>query len=101
MLRATLSALVLAMSLAGVAGAQTPAAPTFDPANPPRIDAGPLMSGPTGFNEAQARRWLLRAGLSNIADLELGTDGIWRGKAERQGNIVPVSLDHGGNISTQ
>ena len=112
MLRATLTALVLAVSLAGVAGAQTPpavptpavptpAVPTFDPANPPTVDAGPLLPGPTGFTETQARRWLLRAGLSNIADLELDGDGIWRGKAERQGNIVPVGLDHRGAISTQ
>ncbi|WP_052710231.1 hypothetical protein [Azospirillum thiophilum] len=78
----------------------TPALPLFDPANPPRIDAGPLAPGATAFTEAQARRWLMRAGMSNITDLMLGEDGIWRGQAERQGNLFPVSLDRNGDIAT-
>jgi len=101
MIRSTLTAMMLVLSLTCATMAQTPQLPVFDPANPPKIDAGALATGPTGFNEAQAKRWLLRAGMSNITDLTLGDDGIWRGKAERQGNIVPVGLDHNGDISTR
>ncbi|MGQ9370878.1 hypothetical protein, partial [Azospirillum sp. A39] len=97
----TVTALLLALATAGAAVAQTPAAPVFDPANPPKIDTAPLEPGATAFTEAQARRWLLRAGLSNIADLVLEEDGIWRGKAERSGIVVNIGLDRLGNITTR
>lgn len=109
MLRKCLAALLFGSLLFGTvlpAAAQSPATqaapalPLFDPANPPRIDAGPLAPGATAFTEAQARRWLMRAGMSNVTDLMLGEDGIWRGQAERQGNLFPVSLDRNGDIAT-
>ncbi|MBP2303190.1 hypothetical protein [Azospirillum picis] len=107
MLRKTLAALLFGLALAATPSAgqsaspqSGPVLPVFDPENPPRIDAGPLAPGATAFTESQARRWLMRAGLSNIMDLTLGDDGIWRGQAERQGNVFPVSLDRNGDIAT-
>jgi len=103
MLRVTMTALLLGFALSGPVSAQTaaPAATTVDLSATPKIDAGPLARGANTLTEKQVERRLLRAGLSDISDLALDENGIWRGKAVRAGARLNVGVDRLGDISTQ
>lgn len=48
------------------------------------------------MNEAKAR--IQRDGYSNVDNLSKDNDGIWRGKAQKDGTTTTVWLDYKGNI---
>ena len=48
------------------------------------------------MNEAKAR--IQRDGFSNVDNLSKDNDGIWRGKAQKNGMATMVWLDYKGNI---
>ncbi|MFU0505813.1 PepSY domain-containing protein [Pseudaminobacter sp. NGMCC 1.201702] len=73
---------------------ETPAVTTPDTANP----TAPV-AGENSFTEAQAKSRIEDKGYSNVADLKLGEDGIWRAKADKGGAMVEVALDYQGNIT--
>lgn len=73
---------------------ETPAVATPDTTNP----TAPV-AGENSFTEDQARERFEEKGYSNIADLKLGEDGIWRAKAEKSGASVEVALDYQGNVT--
>ena len=60
-----------------------------------------LEKGANSFTESQARSRLEGVGLTNVTDLKKDDDGIWRGKATRQGKSVTVGFDYKGNIAAQ
>jgi putative membrane protein len=60
-----------------------------------------LEKGANSFTEGQAKSRLEGAGLTNVTDLKKDDDGIWRGKAMRQGKSVTVGFDYKGNIAAQ
>jgi len=60
-----------------------------------------LERGANSFTEGQAKSRLEGAGFSNVTDLKKDDDGIWRGKAMRQGKSVTVGFDYKGNIGAQ
>jgi periplasmic protein CpxP/Spy len=60
-----------------------------------------LENGANSFTEGQARTRLEGAGLSNITELQKDDQGIWRGKAMRDGKSVTVGFDYKGNIGVQ
>lgn len=60
-----------------------------------------LESGANSFTESQARSRLMEAGYANVTGLTKDDQGIWRGKAERNGRSVSVGLDYKGNVSAQ
>lgn len=65
------------------------------------VAASALEKGANSFTEGQARSRLEGAGLTNVADLKKDDQGIWRGKAMRDGKSVTVGFDYKGNIAAQ
>lgn len=63
------------------------------------VAASALEKGANSFTEGQVRSRLEGAGLANVSDLKKDDDGIWRGKAMRDGKSVTVGFDYKGNIS--
>jgi hypothetical protein len=92
---------LLALSAAGHAQTapttsdpETPAVTTPDTPNP----TAPV-AGENSFTEEQAKSRIEDKGYSNVADLKLGEDGIWRAKADKGGAVVEVAVDYQGNVT--
>ncbi len=60
-----------------------------------------LENGANSFTEAQARSRLESVGFTNITEFQKDAQGIWRGKAMREGRSVSVGLDYQGTIGSQ
>jgi len=73
--------------------ASTPAVATPNANNP-----GAPAAGANSFTEGQARSRIEAAGYSNVSGLGKDKDGIWRGKASKEGRAVDVALDYQGNV---
>jgi len=88
--------------LAGSAVAQTtPTTPA--PANPaittPGVNnSGAPVSGANSFTEAQAKARIADRGYTEISGLAKDGEGVWRGKATKDGKTVEVALDYQGNV---
>lgn len=80
-------------------GASNPAV-THKPANSPQT-TGAVEPGSNSFTEAQARSRIEAQGFRNVADLRKDDQGIWRGKAERDGKSVSVAIDYKGTVQAQ
>ena len=65
------------------------------------VPASALEKGANSFTEGQAKSRLESAGLANVMDLKKDDDGIWRGRAMRNGQGVAVGFDYKGNVSAQ
>ena len=76
----------------------TPPAATID--NGTRTSAAPV-AGANSFTEAQAKNRIEAAGFTGVDQLQKDDQGIWRGRAQRNGQQVSVSLDYQGNVSTR
>ena len=97
-------ALVALLSLCGPAAAQS----QNPPANPgPGNNAvnttstnnpGAPVAGANSFTEGQAKSRIESDGFSNVTGLNKDDNGVWRGKAMKDGKSVDVSLDFQGNI---
>jgi periplasmic protein CpxP/Spy len=59
------------------------------------------VPGANSFTEAQARDRLAAHGYTDVTDLKLDDQSIWRGKAMKNGASVKVALDYQGNIVSQ
>lgn len=74
---------------------ETPPAPTLPPsANRSAVP----VPGDNKISEADAKAKFETAGYSNVGNLKLDGDGIWRGTGMKEGKSVDVSLDYQGNI---
>jgi hypothetical protein len=60
-----------------------------------------LSPGANSFTEGQARSRIEAAGFTGVTDLQKDDQGIWRGRAQRDGQQVSVGLDYQGNVATQ
>jgi opacity protein-like surface antigen len=101
------NSLVLAAVLAFAASAALAQSPTPPAANGPQ---NPAISGSTtkqveapvkgrnSFTEGEAKSRLEKDGYSSVSQLKKDDDGVWRGRAMRDGRQVEVSLDYQGNI---
>jgi hypothetical protein len=56
------------------------------------------VKGANSFTEGQAKSRLEGKGFANVTDLKKDASGVWRGKAEKDGKQVNVSLDFEGNV---
>jgi len=108
--------IVLALGVAGSAYAQNapmPQGPTNappgtsysgqqNPALPPSTTGtarpGALDAAPSGA-EAAAKYKFEQAGFSNVKGLSRSVDGVWSGRAVKDGVEVAVSMDAVGNIA--
>jgi hypothetical protein len=78
-----------------------PAEPT--PNNPAvnttgRNNADHPVAGANSFTEGQARSRIEASGFSDVSALNKDSNGVWRGKAKKDGKNVEVSLDFQGNV---
>ena len=76
----------------------TPPAATIDSGT--RTSEAPA-AGANSFTEGQARSRIEAAGFTGVDGLQKDDQGIWRGRAQRNGQQVSVSLDFQGNVSTR
>lgn len=62
---------------------------------------GAPHAGANSFTEGQARSRIQDHGFSQVTDLKLDNQGIWRGTAMRDGKRVSVAMDYQGNVTGQ
>ncbi len=60
-----------------------------------------LEAGANSFTESQARSRIEGAGFGKVTGLAKDQQGIWRGKAQKDGRMVSVGLDFKGNVASQ
>ncbi|MDB5559332.1 MAG: hypothetical protein JWQ36_2266 [Enterovirga sp.] len=84
-------------------GSSNPAVSTGNPSGQQQqfVAASALEKGANSFTEGQAKSRLEEAGLKNVTDLKKDDQGVWRGKAMRNGKSVTVGFDYKGNIAAQ
>ena len=98
--------MVAALALsAGAAFAQNPPAQS-GPNNPAVNTKGTNNSdrpvaGANSFTEGQAKSRIESSGYTNVSGLKKDDNGVWRGKAMKDGKSVDVSLDFQGNVITR
>jgi hypothetical protein len=81
------------------AGSSNPAV-TVKPKGSPE-STGSLEAGANSFTEGQARSRIEAQGFTNVTDLRKDDQGIWRGKAMRNGASTSVAIDYRGNVQAQ
>lgn len=64
------------------------------------IDRTMLMPGENSFTENQAKERIENAGFTNVGNLMLDDQGIWRATASKGALTVDVGLDFKGNVAT-
>ena len=77
--------------------ANTPAVNT--PNSPP--NPGAPVAGSNSFTEGQAKSRIESNGFASVSELRKDDQGVWRGKAMKDGKSVTVSLDFQGNVTAQ
>src|SRR4051794_18769657 len=77
--------------------ANTPAVNT--PNTPP--NPGAPVAGSNSFTEGQAKSRIESNGFSSVSELRKDEQGVWRGKAVKDGKTVTVSLDFQGNVTAR
>jgi hypothetical protein len=56
------------------------------------------VAGANSFTEGEAKSRIEKMGFANVADLKKDDNGVWRGRAMKDGKMVDVSLDYQGNV---
>jgi len=109
-LRPALIALSVMLVATGATFAQTnPPAPA--PLTPPPVATAPAAAAPSAttppvpgansFTEGEARSRIESNGYTGVSDLQKDSQGIWRGKAMKDGKSVSVSLDFQGHVTAE
>jgi hypothetical protein len=101
--------LYLAIAAAAVMFSATAVAqPANRDANTPAVNApnsppnpGAPVAGANSFTQGQAKSRIEENGYANVRDLRKDKQGVWRGKAMKDGKSVSVSLDFQGNVTAQ
>ncbi|MDB5735971.1 MAG: hypothetical protein JWN16_2608 [Alphaproteobacteria bacterium] len=75
-------------------GPQNPAVKAMDSNN-----AMAPVAGANSFTMAEAKSHIEGKGFTKVHALKKDKDGVWRGKAMKDGQAVPVSLDYQGNVN--
>src|SRR5829696_3796051 len=103
------NSLVIAALLAFVAGgaiAQTQSPPAKDGPQNSAINTedssnrqvNAPVAGANSFTQGEAKSRIEKMGFADVGDLKKDDDGVWRGRAMKDGNTVDVSLDYQGNV---
>ena len=98
------------LMVAAIAAVAFPAAAQQKPANPnaetPAVNSpnsppnpGAPVAGANSFTESQAKSRIETNGFSNVSGLNKDANGVWRGKANKGGQAVDVSVDFQGNVT--
>ena len=59
---------------------------------------GAPVEGRNSFTEGEARSRIEKTGFANVTNLIKDDNGVWRGRAMKDGKQVDVSLDFQGNV---
>jgi putative membrane protein len=70
-------------------------------AAPSRVPGSGPVAGANSFTEGQAKSRIESQGFTNVSLLAKDDQGIWRGKATKDGKNVSVSLDFHGDVFAQ
>jgi len=70
-------------------------------AAPSRVPSSGPVAGANSFTEGQAKSRIESQGFTNVSLLAKDDQGIWRGKATKDGKNVSVSLDFHGDVFAQ
>jgi len=99
------------LAIAAAAAMITSAAiaqPANRDANTPAVNApntppnpGSPVAGSNSFTEGQAKSRIESTGFGNVSELRKDDQGVWRGKAVKDGKSVTVSLDFQGNVTAR
>lgn len=94
-----------ALSLvASVAFAQQDTAAQSSPQNPAvkgmhDNNSATPVAGANSFTMREAKAQIEAKGYTRVANLKKGKDGVWHGKAMKDGASVPVTVDYQGNVN--
>jgi hypothetical protein len=66
------------------------------PGSPP--NPGAPFAGANSFTEGQAKSRIEDKGYKSVTALKKDDAGVWRGKAQKDGKAVSVSVDFQGNV---
>src|SRR5258707_15696875 len=69
------------------------------PNSPP--NPGAPVAGSNSFTEGQVKSRIESKGFLNVSQLRKDDQGVWRGKAMKDGKSARVSLDFQGNVTAQ
>jgi opacity protein-like surface antigen len=58
------------------------------------------VEGANSFTEGQAKSRIESNGYTNVSGLAKDDQGVWRGRATKDGRQVNVSLDYQGNVTS-
>ena len=56
------------------------------------------VKGSNSFTESEAKSRIEKQGFTNVSGLTKDEDGVWRGRAMKNGRQTQVSLDYQGNV---
>ena len=56
------------------------------------------VAGRNSFTEGEAKSRMEKMGFANVSNLKKDENGVWRGRATKDGKTVDVSLDYQGNV---
>jgi hypothetical protein len=76
----------------------SPAQPAVTTSDADRKTSAAPVAGANSFTMREARRRIEAGGFSQVTGLQKGRDGVWRGKAVRDGTAVNVYCDYQGNV---
>ncbi|MBB4570753.1 hypothetical protein [Rhizobium leucaenae] len=98
-----ISAAFLMATSAGFAQSQKPTTTQKTPAvaTPDTTNPGAPVQGKNSFTESQAKSRMEKAGYTEITNLQLDDQGVWRASAKKGSKTVQVALDYQGNIVTK
>ena len=102
MQRTSILTLTVALMIAGAASAQNPPAqsgPNNSAINSDQKNSNKPVAGRNSFTEGQAKSKIEDAGYSNVGELKKDHNGVWRGKANKGGSPINVSVDFQGNVN--
>jgi opacity protein-like surface antigen len=100
----SLVAAALLALVTGAASAQSQNPPAQSGPNNPAVNttgannASNPVAGANSFTEGQAKSRIEESGYQNVSELKKDDNGVWRGKAMKDGKSVNVSLDFQGNV---
>jgi hypothetical protein len=102
-MRSLILSAIITLTLGGAALAQNDRPAADSPGNkainsPDAPQPAAPVKGANSFTEVQAKGRIEKKGFSNVTELKKDNDGIWRGRAEKDGKKVSVSLDFEGNV---
>jgi hypothetical protein len=56
------------------------------------------VAGRNSFTEGEAKSRIEKMGFTNVTNLKKDDNGVWRGRALRDGKTVDISVDYQGNV---